>query len=180
MPDVSKIKLPDSNTYNIKDTISGYITPDNLIAGTNISIVTDSEGNSTISSTGGSGVSYTAGDGIAISSDATISNTAPIWHGDEIGAGKVTTLFEDSAKTTELYPRTKTIAVSDSEGNSLGNVAVYNAINLDGTVNPFSDDLLRTTGGTMTGDLNISNGASVNFAVLDNVDLDTIMYQYIG
>ena len=49
--------------------------------------------------------------------------------------GKVTTLFEDSAKTVELYPRTKTSAVSDSDGNTLGDVAVWNALNVVSGVN---------------------------------------------
>lgn len=34
-------------------------------------------------------------------------------------ASKVTTLFEDSAKTNALYPRTKVSAVSDGSGNGL-------------------------------------------------------------
>ena len=42
-------------------------------------------------------------------------------------AGKVTTLFEDSAKTSPLFPRTKTTAVSDADNHPLGNLAVYNA-----------------------------------------------------
>lgn len=42
-------------------------------------------------------------------------------------AGQVTTLFSDSAKTNELYPRTKTSAVSDANNHTLGDLAVYNA-----------------------------------------------------
>lgn len=34
-------------------------------------------------------------------------------------ASKVTTLYEDSAKTNALYPRTKVSAVSDNNGNAL-------------------------------------------------------------
>lgn len=45
-------------------------------------------------------------------------------------ANKITTLYEDSAKTTALYPRTKTSAVSDNDGNTLGEVAVYHAQDL--------------------------------------------------
>ena len=40
-------------------------------------------------------------------------------------SGKIGTLFEDSAKTTPLYPRTKLSAVSDQYGNSLENNVVY-------------------------------------------------------
>lgn len=52
MADISKIKLPDGNTYNIKDTISGY--QKELIAGTNITITPTLEG-PVISSSGASG-----------------------------------------------------------------------------------------------------------------------------
>ncbi len=41
-------------------------------------------------------------------------------------ANKVTTLV-DSTTNDQLYPRTKASAVSDDDGNALGNVAVYNA-----------------------------------------------------
>lgn len=51
-------------------------------------------------------------------------------------ASKVTTLYEDSAKTNALYPRTKTSAVSDNDGNALGNIAVYNAETVVGGANP--------------------------------------------
>ena len=50
-------------------------------------------------------------------------------------AGQVTTLFSDSAKTNELYPRTKTSAVSDADGNTLGDLAVYNAVTVGTGVN---------------------------------------------
>ena len=42
-------------------------------------------------------------------------------------ANKVTTLI-DSTTNDQLYPRTKASAVSDDNGNTLGNVAVYNAV----------------------------------------------------
>lgn len=45
-------------------------------------------------------------------------------------ANIVTTLFSDSAKTNALYPRTKTSAVSDNDGNTLGNIAVWNALDV--------------------------------------------------
>lgn len=35
---------------------------------------------------------------------------------------KVTTLYEDSAKTTALYPRTKISAISDANNNSLESI----------------------------------------------------------
>lgn len=53
-------------------------------------------------------------------------------------AGQVTTLFSDSAKQNELYPRTKTSAVSDANGNTLGDLAVYNAFTIISGVNPIS------------------------------------------
>lgn len=37
-------------------------------------------------------------------------------------ASKVTTLFEDSAKTNALYPRTKVSAVSDNNGKALSQI----------------------------------------------------------
>ena len=40
-------------------------------------------------------------------------------------SSKITTLFEDEAKTNALYPRTKASAVSDDNGNTLGNIATY-------------------------------------------------------
>ena len=49
-------------------------------------------------------------------------------------ANKITTLYEDSAKTTAIYPRTKASAVSDNDGNALGEVAVYHAQDLAGGV----------------------------------------------
>ena len=52
--------------------------------------------------------------------------------------GKVTTLFEDSSKTVELYPRTKTSAVSDADGNTLGDLAVYNAITIGSGIGTLS------------------------------------------
>lgn len=39
---------------------------------------------------------------------------------------RITTLFEDEANTNALYPRTKASAVSDDDGNVLGNMATYN------------------------------------------------------
>lgn len=42
-------------------------------------------------------------------------------------ASKITTLFEDSAKTNALYPRTKQNAVSDADGNPLTEVGFYTA-----------------------------------------------------
>ena len=42
---------------------------------------------------------------------------------DSIMANKVTTLIDVSTQD-ELYPRTKASAVSDNDGNSLGNIAV--------------------------------------------------------
>ena len=53
-------------------------------------------------------------------------------------AGQVTTLFSDSAKTNELYPRTKTSAVSDANNHTLGDLAVYNAITVGTGVNAVS------------------------------------------
>ena len=47
----------------------------------------------------------------------------------------IQTIYTDSAKTDALYPRTKTTAVSDNDGNVLGNVAVYNATTLSSGVN---------------------------------------------
>ena len=44
-------------------------------------------------------------------------------------ANKVTTLIDVSTQD-ELYPRTKASAVSDNDGNSLGNIAVWNALNV--------------------------------------------------
>lgn len=40
-------------------------------------------------------------------------------------ASKITTLFEDSAKTNALYPRTKQNAISDADGNPLTEVGFY-------------------------------------------------------
>ena len=37
-------------------------------------------------------------------------------------ASKITTLFEDSAKTNALYPRTKVSAVSDANGDGLQSI----------------------------------------------------------
>lgn len=50
-------------------------------------------------------------------------------------AGKVTTLLDANDNTIQLYPRTKTSAVSDDDGNSLGNIAVYNGQTLASGVN---------------------------------------------
>ena len=47
----------------------------------------------------------------------------------------IQTIYTDSANTNALYPRTKTTAVSDNDGNVLGNVAVYNATILSSGVN---------------------------------------------
>lgn len=41
--------------------------------------------------------------------------------------GKIITLFEDSSKEKALYPRTKISAVSDGDGNTLGNVSLFNS-----------------------------------------------------
>lgn len=41
-------------------------------------------------------------------------------------ANKITTLV-DTTNNDQLYPRTKASAVSDDDGNALGNIAVYNA-----------------------------------------------------
>lgn len=49
-------------------------------------------------------------------------------------ANKVTTLIDVSTQD-ELYPRTKTSAVSDSDGNTLGDVAVWNALDVASGVN---------------------------------------------
>ena len=42
MADISKIQLPNGNTYNIKDTVSGY--QKELIAGENITITSTQNG----------------------------------------------------------------------------------------------------------------------------------------
>lgn len=53
-------------------------------------------------------------------------------------ANIVTTLFSDSAKTNALYPRTKASAVSDNDGNTLGNVAVCNYAVTENNVSPIN------------------------------------------
>lgn len=81
----------------------------------------DASGNVTVQTSS----PLSAGTGISIANDV-VSNTAPIWHGNEVGdlpvpinMAKVTTLFEDSAKTEALYPRTKVSAISDANNTSL-------------------------------------------------------------
>jgi len=41
--------------------------------------------------------------------------------------GQIVTLYEDAAQTKAIYPRTKITAVSDENGNTLGNVAMFNS-----------------------------------------------------
>ena len=55
LPDyIDKVVLPSEEEYNIKDTISGYLTGSDLVAGTNISIEETSEGQLEISTTSSS------------------------------------------------------------------------------------------------------------------------------
>lgn len=49
-PVVSSIELPSGSKYYIKDSTSGYLKESNLIAGDNIALTQDSEGNIVISS----------------------------------------------------------------------------------------------------------------------------------
>ena len=49
-------------------------------------------------------------------------------------ANKVTTLIDVNTQD-ELYPRTKASAVSDNDGNTLGNIAVWNALDVASGVN---------------------------------------------
>lgn len=56
---------------------------------------------------------------------------------DGIMANKVTTLIDVSTQD-ELYPRTKASAVSDNDGNTLGNVAVCNYTVAGSGVNPIN------------------------------------------
>ena len=74
MANVSKIKLPDGNTYNITDTTSGY--QKELVAGDNITI------QSTIS---GPVISAAGGGGVAASvSNATLFLTSSVSDGDGV------------------------------------------------------------------------------------------------
>ena len=53
---VTKIKLPNGDDYNIKDTVSGYLVSNNIIAGDNVTVNESSEG-VIISSVSGGGAS---------------------------------------------------------------------------------------------------------------------------
>ena len=94
---------------------------------------------------------------------------------DGIMASKVTTLYEDSAKTNALYPRTKASAVSDNDGNVLGNIAVYNAETVVGGANPIKIgvdmDLLWTNASPTS-----SFGAQTISLDLSNYNLVGIIY----
>lgn len=58
-------------------------------------------------------------------------------------AGKITTLFEDSERTKELYPRTKTSAVYDEYGHPLGDLAVYDAVTIESSeFTPYEMDMI--------------------------------------
>ena len=90
-------------------------------------------------------------------------------------SGKIGTLFEDSAKTTPLYPRTKLSAVSDQYGNTLENNTIFIANNgpeasagLDASsLQGYSANELIDTAGTLQG-IDTSNVlASVNYTASD-------------
>lgn len=101
-------------------------------------------------------------------------------------ANKVTTLIDVSTQD-ELYPRTKASAVSDADGNTLGNIAVWNAIDVASGVDTvkvgIDMDLLWENGNPtsvfagQTIQLNTSDYSTLRFLVLvSGEDADYIYY----
>lgn len=89
MANIDKINV-NGTTYNITDTTSGYITSSDISAGT--------------------GISFTSN---------TISNTAPIWHGDEVGDLPVPI----NADQLQGHPASYFQLAEEKE--TIGNVTVY-------------------------------------------------------
>lgn len=50
---IDRVRLPDGDDYLFKDTVSGYLSSNDLAAGNNITITENSEGQTVISSSGG-------------------------------------------------------------------------------------------------------------------------------
>ena len=82
-------------------------------------------------------------------------------------AGKVTTLFEDSAKTQAIFPRTKASAVSDADNHPLGNVAVYSAETVASGVDEISIGVNSGTVFTITeDDTGATLGTPITFRIV--------------
>lgn len=77
MADISKIKLPNGTTYNIKDTISGYTT--------NIGTITEVSLNGTTVATSGKAELQIASTAVSVTANThTLNITTNITNGDGV------------------------------------------------------------------------------------------------